>query len=158
MDMLGVDPPINFVDWNIRTNLEHRDIRDCQPLKIGKNAQISDSLIYNGCIIEGEVEHSILFPGTYVEKGAKVKDSILFFKNAVGKGALLDRIISDVNTTFGSGVRIGEEAKPGSKATTVIGWNNFIKANTIIGSGCTVYPSLPSEKIPKQIEPGEVVR
>ena len=108
MDMLGVDPPINFVDWNIRTNLEHRNIRDCQPLKIGNNAQISDSLIYNGCIIEGEVEHSILFPGTYVEKGAKVKDSVLFFKNAVGKGALLDRIISDVNTTFGSGVRIGE--------------------------------------------------
>jgi len=158
MDMLGVDPPINFVDWNIRTNLEHRNIRDCQPLKIGNNAQISDSLIYNGCIIEGEVEHSILFPGTYVEKGAKVKDSVLFFKNAVGKGALLDRIISDVNTTFGSGVRIGEETKSGSKATTVIGWNNFIKANTIIGSGCTVYPSLPSEKIPKQIEPGEVVR
>jgi acetyltransferase-like isoleucine patch superfamily enzyme len=55
-------------------------------------------------------------------------------------------------------VRIGEETKSGSKATTVIGWNNFIKANTIIGSGCTVYPSLPSEKIPKQIEPGEVVR
>jgi glucose-1-phosphate adenylyltransferase len=158
MDMLGVDPPINFVDWNIRTNLEHRNIRDCQPLKIGNNAQISDSLIYNGCIIEGEVERSILFPGTYVEKGAKVKDSVLFFKNAVGKGALLDRIISDVNTTFGSGVRIGEETKSGSKATTVIGWNNFIKANTIIGSGCTVYPSLPSEKIPKQIEPGEVVR
>ena len=158
MDMLGVDPPINFVDWNIRTNLEHRNIRDCQPVKIGNNAQISDSLIYNGCIIEGEVERSILFPGTYVGKGAKVKDSVLFFKNAVGKGALLDRIISDVNTTFGSDVRIGEETKSGSKATTVIGWNNFIKANTIIGSGCTVYPSLPSEKIPKQIEPGEVVR
>jgi glucose-1-phosphate adenylyltransferase len=78
MDMLGVDPPINFVDWNIRTNLEHRNIRDCQPLKIGNNAQISDSLIYNGCIIEGEVERSILFPGTYVEKGAKVKDSVLY--------------------------------------------------------------------------------
>ena len=144
--------------WGIRTNLEHRGIRDCQPLKIGDDARISDSLIYNGCIIEGEVERSILFPGTHVEKGAKVKDSVLFFNNVVGKEAMLDKVISDVNTTFGRGVRINTEGKPGPKEVSVIGWNNFIKANTIIGSGCTVYPSLPSEKIPKQVESGEVIR
>lgn len=158
MDLLGPDPKINFSDWGIRTNLEHRGIRDCQPLKIGDDARISDSLIYNGCIIEGEVERSILFPGTHVEKGAKVKDSVLFFNNVVGKEAMLDKVISDVNTTFGRGVRINTEGKPGPKEVSVIGWNNFIKANTIIGSGCTVYPSLPTEKIPKQVESGEVIR
>ena len=158
MDLLGGDPPIKFADWNIRTNMEHRNIRDCQPVKIGNSAQISDSLIYNGCIIEGEVERSILFPGTYVAKGAKVKDSILLFKNDVGKGAELNKIISDVNTIFGSGVRIGEAGRPDSIGTTVIGWNNFISPNTIIGSGCTVYPSVSSEKIPKKVESGEVVR
>ena len=157
MDLLGVDPKIKFADWNIRTNMEHRNIRDCQPLKIGNSARISDSLVYNGCIIEGEVERSILFPGTYVAKGAKVKDSVLFFKNAVGEGASLNKVISDVNTTFGSGVRIGEESKAGPRKSTVIGWNNFVKPETIIGSGCTVHPSLPSEKIPKQVEPGEVI-
>jgi glucose-1-phosphate adenylyltransferase len=158
MDLLGDDPPIKYADWNIRTNMEHRNIRDCQPLKIGDNAQISNSLVYNGCIVEGEVERSILFPGTYVAQGARVKDSVLFFENAVGKGAKLNKIISDVNTTFDSGVRVGEESKTGSKEITVIGWNNFIRANTIIGSGCTVYPSLPSQKIPKLVESGEVVR
>ena len=158
MDLLGGDPPIKFADWNIRTNMEHRNIRDCQPVKIGNSAQISDSLIYNGCIIEGEVERSILFPGTYVAKGAKVKDSVLLFKNDVGKGAELNKIISDVNTIFGSGVRIGEAGRPDSIGTTVIGWNNFISPNTIIGSGCTVYPSVSSEKIPKKVESGEVVR
>jgi glucose-1-phosphate adenylyltransferase len=76
----------------------------------------------------------------------------------VGKDAVLDKVISDVNTTFGRGVRIGEVTRPGKKEAAVIGWNNFIKPNTIIGSGCTIYPSLPSEKIPKQVEPGEVVR
>ena len=158
MDLLGGDPPIKFADWNIRTNMEHRNIRDCQPVKIGNSAQISDSLIYNGCIIEGEVERSILFPGTYVAKGAKVKDSVLLFKNDVGKGAELNKIISDVNTIFGSGVRIGEAGRPDSIGTTVIGWNNFISPNTIIDSGCTVYPSVSSEKIPKKVESGEVVR
>ena len=158
MDLLGDDPPIKFADWNIRTNMEHRNIRDCQPLKVGDKARISDCLIYNGCIIEGEVENSILFPGTYVEKGAKVKDSVLFFRNEVGKGAVLDKIISDVNTIFGSGVRIGGKSQTGIRETSVIGWNNYIKANTIIESGCTVYPSVSSERIPKHVNSGEVVR
>lgn len=158
MDLLGPEPKIRFDEWNVRTNLEHRGIRDCQPLKIGRQAAISDSLIYNGCIVEGRVEHSILFPGTRVEKGALVKDSVLFFNNAVGKGAELHKVISDVNTTFGREVMIGAADTPEPKHATVIGWNNFITAGTIIGSGCTVYPSLPTEKIPMQVESGEVVR
>jgi glucose-1-phosphate adenylyltransferase len=158
MDLLGPNPRIKFADWNIRTNLEHRSIRDCQPLKIGRHAVISDSLIYNGCIVEGEVERSILFPGTRVEKGAKVKDSVLFFNNVVMKGAQLHKVISDVNTTFGREVLIGQGDSPGPKQASVIGWNNFIRPNTVIGSGCTVYPTLPSEKIPKQVESGEVIR
>jgi glucose-1-phosphate adenylyltransferase len=158
MDLLGPDPKIRFADWKIRTNLDHRGISDCQPLKIGEHAAISDSLIYNGCIVEGRVERSILFPGTHVEKGARIKDSVLFFKNVVGKGAQLDKVISDVNTTFGREVMIGAGDTRGSKKATIIGWNNFIRANTVIGSGSTVYPSLPAEKIPKQVEPGEVVR
>ena len=158
MDLLGADPRIRFAEWKIRTNMEHRGISDCQPLKIGKHADIADSLIYNGCIVEGEVERSILFPGTRVEKGARVKDSVLFFNNVVGKGALLDKVISDVNTTFGREVKIGQGKAVPSEQASVIGWNNFIKAGTVIGSGCTVYPSLPAEKIPKLVEPGEVVR
>jgi glucose-1-phosphate adenylyltransferase len=158
MDLLGPEPKIKFADWGIRTNMEHRDIKDCQPLKVGSHARISDSLVYNGCIVEGEVEHSILFPGSRVEKGAKVKDSVLFFNNIVGRDALLDKVISDVNTTFGRGVRIGEVTRPGKKEAAVIGWNNFINAHTVIGSGCVLYPSLSSDKIPERIEPGEVVR
>jgi glucose-1-phosphate adenylyltransferase len=158
MDLLGPDPKIKFAEWGIRTNLEHRGIRDCQPLKIGEYGQITDSLIYNGCVVEGEVERSILFPGTRVEKGAKVKDSVLFFNNVVSREAILEKVVSDVNTTFGRGVRIGTEGKPGSREAAVIGWNNFIKADTIIGSGATVYPGIPSEKIPKQVESGEVIR
>jgi glucose-1-phosphate adenylyltransferase len=158
MDLLGPDPRVRFADWNIRTNLEHRGISDCQPLKIGKNADISDSLIYNGCIVEGRVERSILFPGTRVEKGASVKNSVLFFNNVLGKGVLLDKVISDVNTTFGREVIIGEKDSLHARKATVIGWNNFIRAGTVIGSGCTVYPSLPAEKIPKLVESGEVIR
>ncbi|MBE9521249.1 MAG: glucose-1-phosphate adenylyltransferase [Proteobacteria bacterium] len=158
MDLLGTDPKINFGDWKIRTNLEHRGICDSQPLKVGNEARISDSLIYNGCIIEGEVERSILFPGTHVKKGARVKDSVLFFNNVVGDGAQLDKIISDVNTTFGSQVKAGEPGDAAARETTIIGWNNNIPAATVIGSGCTLNPSLPPRKIPKKIGSGEVVK
>jgi glucose-1-phosphate adenylyltransferase len=158
MDLLGPDPKIKLADWKIRTNLEHRAICDCQPLKVGNSAAISDSLIYNGCIVEGEVEHSILFPGTHVKKGAKVKDSVLFFNNDVGEGTILNKIISDVNNVFENNVRIGEEGETDTKGTTVIGWNNMIPAETVIGSGCTLNPNLPQRKISKNIQSGEVVR
>lgn len=157
MDLLGTNPRINLEEWEIRTNLEHRNIRGCQPLKIGNNAVINDSLIYNGCIVEGQVEHSILFPGVHVKKGAMVKDSVLFFDNVIGREVRLNKVISDVNVTMRRGVRIGEEHGDGGEVT-VVGWNNFISENTIIGSDCTLYPSLKAEKLSRQIQNGEIVR
>ena len=87
-----------------------------------------------------------------------MKDSVLFFNNVVGEGTQLDKIISDVNNTFGSQVRVGESGDPAAKETTVIGWNNNIPAATVIGSGCTLNPSLPQGEIPQKIRSGEVVR
>ena len=83
---------------------------------------------------------------------------MLFFNNVVGEGAQLHKIISDVNTTFGSMVRVGEPGYPAANETTVIGWNNAIPAATVIGSGCTLNPNMPQRKIPKIIQSGEVVR
>jgi len=158
MDLLGPTPKINLSAWGIRTNLAHRSIRDCQPLKVGVNASIQDSLVYNGCIVKGHVERSILFPGVQVEKGARVKDSVLFFNNIVKKDAHLKKVVSDVNNTFGVGVKIGRGKPPAAQTTTVIGWNNTIPDNTIIGNGSTIYPQLPPGSIPAEIKTGEVVR
>jgi glucose-1-phosphate adenylyltransferase len=158
MDLLGTKPKICLADWKVRTNLEHRAICDCQPLKVGNEAVIKDSLIYNGCTVEGEVEHSILFPGAHVKKGARVKDSVLFFNNVVEQGAQLSKIISDVNSSFAENVKVGEPGDPATKATTVIGWNNHIPAKTVIGSGCTLNPNLPVHKIPQKIVSGGVVQ
>ncbi len=158
MDLLGSDPKIKLNDWGIRTNLEHRGIRDCQPTKIGKNASIQDSMIYNGCFVDGRVENSILFPGVHIKKGANVKNSVLFFNNIVGEDSQIDRAVSDVNNTFGQGVQINAIKPTGSQKTTVIGWNNIIPTGTSIGSGSTVYPYLKKDQIPTLINPGEVVR
>jgi len=100
MDLLGPAPRIHLEEWGLRTNLEHRAIRDYQPLRVGAGADISDSLIYSGCQVEGRVERSILFPGVKVGRGATVKDSIVFFDTSIGAEAKLDKVICDVNVVF----------------------------------------------------------
>jgi len=158
MDLLGTNPQIDLAGWGIRTNLEHRDIRDCQPLKVGGQADIQDSMIYNGCTIEGTVEHSILFPGCHVGKGAVVRDSVLFFSNRIGENVRLEKVVSDVNVTIAPDTIIGEEGHSDAKEATVLGWNNHIPAGTIIGSGCTVYPALQAAAFTRVFGNGEVIR
>ncbi|MEA1932821.1 MAG: sugar phosphate nucleotidyltransferase [Thermodesulfobacteriota bacterium] len=158
MDLLGPNPKIKIDEWAIRTNLEHRDIRDRQPLKIGLLATVQDSLIYNGCVIEGHVERSILFPGVHVKKGAIVKDSVLFFENIVSKNARLNKVVSDVNVVFGNNARVGAEGPSEDLEASVIGWNNQIPADSVIGSDCTLYPGLKPEKLNREIKTGEIVR
>ena len=53
------------------------------------------SLVADGCIIEGEVENSILFRGCRVEKGAVVKNSILMPGCFVGEDATMNYVIAD---------------------------------------------------------------
>ncbi|MCK9295001.1 MAG: sugar phosphate nucleotidyltransferase [Desulfobulbaceae bacterium] len=158
MDLLGPSPKIDMEKWGLRTNLDHRGIRDCQPLKVGSDAVIQDSLVYNGCIVEGTVERSILFPGAHVKKGAQVRDSVLFFDNVVGRDARLEKVISDVNVTIGNEVSIGLPGPARNKEVTVVGWNNFIPDKTVIGSDCTLYPSLGADKLLREIKTGEIVR
>jgi glucose-1-phosphate adenylyltransferase len=128
-------------------------------VKVGASASIQDSLVYNGCIVKGHVERSILFPGVQVEKGAVVEDSVLFFNNIVKKNVHLKKTVSDVNNTFGAGVKMNVgNPTAGQQQTTVVGWNNTIPDSTIIGNGSTIYPHMEPEKIPGVIKTGEVVR
>ncbi len=160
MDLLGANPKINMEEWGLRTNLEHRGIRDSQPLKVGDFATIDNSLIYNGCMIDGTVKNSILFPGVHVEKGAEIRDSVLFFNTVVRKGSRLNKVISDVNTTFGQNVQIGDiESENNRNAISVVGWNNRVPDNISINQGCTVYPGITPEKWPdRELTAGEVLR
>lgn len=158
MDLLGTEPKIRLEEWGIRTNLEQRDVRDCQPLTVGDEASIRNSLVYNGCVVEGLVENSILFPGVHIKKDAVVKDSVLFFDNIVGRNSYLEKVVSDVNVTFGANACVGKEKPVGYKDITVIGWNNHIPENVVIGSGCTLYPALEPTILAGGIKSGEVVR
>lgn len=157
MELLGKNPVIDMEKWGIRTNLEHRGIRDCQPLKVGNNGVLENSVAYNGCLVEGVVKNSILFPGVRVDPGAEVRDSVLFFNNTVCSGAKINRVVSDVNTTFGSHVQIGT-GSGNVDNVTVIGWNNHVPDSMVIGSGCTVGPGIsPGDWPDKELADLEVL-
>jgi len=158
MDLLGRNPKIDLKAWQLRTNLENGGIRDCQPARIGPQARITDSLIYNGCNIDGTVEHSVLFPDVTVKKGARVRDSILFSNTVVEPDARLNKVISDVDVLIGQGAVIGEETPLAEREASVIGSNNQIPQGLRIGSGCVLYPHLGAEKLSREITSWEVVR
>ncbi len=75
-------------------------VRDSAPSKYGDDAIVRNSLISDGCIIEGVVENSILFRGVKVAKGAVVKNSVIMQDNYIGENTSLDCVITDKNVVI----------------------------------------------------------
>lgn len=72
-------------------------IRDSAPTKYGNSAIVKNSMIADGCIIEGEVENSIIFRNVKVARGAVVKNSIVMQNTVLGENSTLNYIIADKN-------------------------------------------------------------
>lgn len=86
--------------------------RDDMPTRYGTQSSVTNSLIAEGCVIEGTVKNSVLFRGVKVEKGAVVENSILMQGVTVAEGAQLDNVVSDKNATVSTGMVVkGTEDK-----------------------------------------------
>lgn len=72
----------------------------------GAGSRCVNSLVADGCIIEGDVENCIIFPGVKVEKGAVLKNCIVMKDAFVGENATLDYVISDKCTAFSTGISL----------------------------------------------------
>ena len=70
-------------------------VRDSAPSKYQSGATVKDSLISDGCAIEGTVENSILFRGVKIGRGSVVRNSILMQDTIVESGVWLDGVIAD---------------------------------------------------------------
>ena len=69
----------------------------------GPESRSVNSLVADGCIIEGEVENSILFRGVRVEKGARVSNCVLMQGTTIQAGAVLKYAITDKNVRVNPG-------------------------------------------------------
>lgn len=94
---------LNDEDWKIYTE----DVT-ALPQYVGADAQINRAFITQGCIVEGEVEKSVLFTGAKVGADAKVIDSVLMPGAEVAEGAVVVRAL------VADGVKIGKGAVVGS--------------------------------------------
>ena len=97
MELLGDEARNLFCnpDMPIQTK-----VRDDAPVTYGLDCEVENSLLSEGCIIEGKVENSILSKGVRIKKGAVVKNSILMQDTEVGEGAVLEYVIADKNVRF----------------------------------------------------------
>ncbi|MFA9398943.1 MAG: glucose-1-phosphate adenylyltransferase [Clostridiaceae bacterium] len=97
------------------------------PQYIGKEASVNNSLIVEGCEIEGVVENSVLFPEVVVGKGAIVNNSVIMANVKIEEGAVIDKAIIGSDVTIGTNSKIGN-----SSEITLVAEGENIKADTII--------------------------
>lgn len=141
---LAATPPLNLYDptWVIHTKSEERP-----PVKVGLQGQIARSMVANGCVVRGHVEHSVLSPGVYVSEGAIVSESVVMNDAWIGPGAVLDRVILDKQAIIGASTQLGSgdelkanEAEPDKINTgiTVVGKAAHIPSGVTIGRNVVV--------------------
>lgn len=88
-------------------------VKDEAPAKYNEEAEVKNSIIADGCIIEGTVENSVLFRGVTVKKGAVVKDSIIMQGSVIEENSSLDYAILDKNVILSKNRSLkGEESWP----------------------------------------------
>ena len=75
-------------------------VRDQVPAKYGLGAVVKNSLVADGCIIEGTVENSIIFRGAKIGRGAVIRDSIVMAGAMIGDGARLEFVVTDRDATI----------------------------------------------------------
>ena len=98
------DVNMSLLDKKVRNEMFNKrgmpiltKIRDSAPAYYGEDSKVVNSLIADGCIIEGEVYDSIIFHGSKIEKGAIVRDSILMQDTIVARNVVLNTVITDKN-------------------------------------------------------------
>ena len=106
MDLLDNNSQLDLFDpnWKIYTD----DIL-AGPQLIGSKAKIDNAYITQGCVVNGEIKHSVLFTNCVVDEGAKVVDSVIMNDAKIGKNVRLNRCI------VVEGVKVPDGANFGNK-------------------------------------------
>lgn len=95
------------------------------PNFLGANAHVEDSLVVDGCFVDGTVKHSILSTGAQVREGAEVLDSVIMSGAIIGQGAKIKRAIIGEGAIISDGVEID-----GTDEVQVVGYNEVVGVTT----------------------------
>ena len=110
---------LDTLDTDVRHRLFPEDrpvytkVRDELPARYMDDARVVNSMVADGCIIDGTVEHSVLFRGVKIDKGASVKNCIIMQDCHVEEGVQLENCILDKQAVIKhDGKLIGPSAYP----------------------------------------------
>ena len=81
-------------------NMKLLEDENLDPTRYINGSKVKNVMAADGCIIEGEVENSVLFRGVKIAKGAKVRNCVLMQDTVVGEGCDLEYVITDKNVTI----------------------------------------------------------
>lgn len=164
LEMAQPVPPLDLYDsdWVIHTRDQERPAA-----KIGPQGHVVNSLISNGCVIRGTVQHSVLSPGVYVSPGAVVRESVILNDTWIGPGTLIDTAILDDDVVVGTGTIIGygDDYTPNHKhpdrlntGITIVGERTRIPGGIRLGRNVLVHPDRTESDFTNFIIPsGETV-
>ena len=111
MQLLGSD--VRNELFNTPEKMIYTKLRNSSPTVYQEGSSVKNSLIADGCCIEGTVENSIIFRGVHVSRGAVVKNSILLQDTYVGADTSLNCVITDKNVVIRDGRNLsGHESMP----------------------------------------------
>lgn len=104
MDLLNPNIPIDLYDPDWKMYSRNPVL---PPQYIGENAVVENSMITDGCDVEGTVDFSVIFEGVKIEPGATVTDSIIMPGSVIKSGAVVEYAIVGENCVVGEGAQIG---------------------------------------------------
>lgn len=132
MDILSPASGINLNDpnWKIYARSP-----SAAPQYIADSAEVANSMVTEGCSVEGKVDFSVLFPNAEVEEGANVKYSIVMPGAVVKKGATVQYAIVAEGAVIEEGAKVGagpDVTDPDEWGVAVIG------EKVVVGKDATV--------------------
>lgn len=132
MDILSDQPELDLYDsaWRIYSVNPNQP-----PQYIATTARVNRCLINEGCLVFGEIDHSVLFYGVHVGEGSVIRNSIIMPNVMIGKHVQIERAIIGAGSVIGDGCRIGCETKePVSDSILVIGEDTVVPDDSTITS------------------------
>lgn len=165
MDLLVDLPDLNLYDPN--TVVRTREAR-YPPAKIGPRAHVARSLLNIGDIVNGQIEHSVISPGVYIEEGAVVRDSVISDGCVIERGAVIERCVLDKEVYVGANARIGpsDDHTPNQErpellntGISIVGKRARIPADLHAGRNCVIGPGVREDEFDGLVVPsGSTIR
>jgi glucose-1-phosphate adenylyltransferase len=127
--------------WPIRTLGMERS-----PAWIGSSAEVSESLLSPGCVVEGNVTRSVIAPGVVVQKGATIADSVILHDAVVEAGAEIKRSVLDREVRVAAGARVGEGEGTSAalEEITLIGMRASLAEGSLVPAGARLASEDPT--------------